>query len=223
MNINLNFGKDESGKNTYIDLQKENLHTIFLTGSTGTGKSILHFYLYKQLMDNNSPKEIGFVFMDMTRVDFTGWKTSFLHMPVINDSEKAFDALEELTDYNGNKKIFIQIEECDMIVHNTDRFEKSWVKIHKNKNIYIIFSTSRPVPDIFTDKIKKNCDMVIACRLASKDDSQTVIGKSLAEKFTQPGEKIIVYKDKEILCVPIESRTVEDIRKFDEGMTVNNY
>ena len=78
MNLNLNFGKDKNGKDIFIDIQKEKIHTTFLTGTTGSGKSILHYWLYKQLMEKNTSDEIRFLFMDMTRVDFAGWRTPYL-------------------------------------------------------------------------------------------------------------------------------------------------
>lgn len=219
VNLNLNFGKDIKGKEIYIDLQKENIHTIFLTGSTGTGKGILHFFLYKQLIENNSPSELGFVFMDMIRVEFVGWKTPFLHMPVIVNTEEALKALEKLGDYKGEKKIFVHIEECDMAVQFPGSFEEAWEKIHKNKNIYIIFSTSRPSSDVFTKSIKKNSDMIIACNLSTAIDSKLVTGRSLVEKFKMPGEKVIIFKGKEILMAPFAEEITKEIKKFDVSMS----
>jgi DNA segregation ATPase FtsK/SpoIIIE-like protein len=133
MNLNLHFGKDKNDKDIYIDLQKENLHTMFMTGSTGTGKSILHYYLYKQLMDQNTPEELGFVFMDMTRVDFILWKNPYLYQPVIITQDKAIDVLEKLANENPKKKnIFIHIEECDMFMLGRDRIENAWEKIQQS-------------------------------------------------------------------------------------------
>lgn len=218
VNLNLYFGKDLEGKDVYIDLEKENIHSIFLTGSTGTGKSILHYYLYKQLVENNSPKDFGFVFMDMIRVEFAGWDSPFLHLPVINKPEEAIKVLEKLSGYKGDKKIFVHIEECDMAVQYPGSFEEAWEKIHKNKNIYIIFSTSRPSVDVFTQNIRKNTDMIIAYNLFSKRDSKYVIGKSLVEKF-KVYEKIICYKDKEILLKPFDKKETISICEFGNLIT----
>ena len=93
MNLKLNFGKDKNNKDILIDLQKEHLHTIFMAGATGTGKSILHYYLYNQLMKNNTSDELGFIFMDMTQVDFNTWNKSYLYLPVITDQDYALNAL----------------------------------------------------------------------------------------------------------------------------------
>lgn len=219
MNMNINLGKDFQGNDIWIDLYKENIHTIFLTGSTGTGKGILHLYIYKQLMENNSPNELGFVFMDMTRLDFVSWKTPFLHIPVIVDEEKSFKTFKELANYNGGKTIFIHIEECDMVVQHGGAFEEIWEKIHKNKNIYIIFSTSRPsMPDVFTFNIKMSTDMIITFQLSSYLDSRWVLGRAGAEKFISPGEKNIFYKNKEILSVPFDEDEIKKIKEFDKSM-----
>ena len=217
MNLKLNFGKDKNNKDILIDLQKEHLHTIFMAGATGTGKSILHYYLYNQLMKNNTSDELGFIFMDMTQVDFNTWNKSYLYLPVITDQDYALNALELLANQDKfNKKIFVYIEECDMFLVGADRFINAWKKIHNKRNLHIVFSTSRPSPDIFTEKLKQNTDIKIAFNLSSERDSQTVLDKSIAENFTLHGEKIIVYKNREIITSPLDIKTVDSINKLYE-------
>ena len=219
MNLNLYFGKTKDGKRFEIDLIKKNLHTIFLTGSTGSGKSILHYHLYKQLILNNYPSELGFVFMDMTRVDFTGWKGPYLHRPVIVKPKEAIDYLEKISeDPPKNKTVFIHIEEMDMMNYDPEKVERAWKKIHNSKeNIYIVFSTSRPGKDVFTSKIKENTGMVIACITASKTDSET-IGVPGAENLFIPWEKTISIDGKYIKLLPLSKKELKDAKDFDKFM-----
>lgn len=233
MNLKINAGKDTKGKDIFIDLQKENLHTIILTGSTGSGKSIFHYSMYKQLIEQNSSTELGFVFMDMTQVDFAGWFSPYLYLPIILWTEQALNALEMLANESelraqgksDNKRaIVIHIEECDMMALDSHRFEQAWLSIEKHKdkgNMYIVFSTSRPSPDVFTKTILKNTDLKVVFNLSSIEDSMYVMGESLAENFTLPGEKVIVYQGKYILSRPFSDKEVKDVNKFDESMVVS--
>ena len=216
MKAKINVGRDLNGKDIVIDLQEEKLHTIILAGETGSGKSVFHENLYKQLMAQNSSEELGFVFFDMTRVDFTDWNSPYLYMPVIFDSEKALTAFEKLGEESilrannktsARRTIFIHIEECDMICLNKKRFEKAWLNIAKNKeknNMYLVFSTSALRTDVFTKIILENTDLKVICKVTSKEDSLFILGKSLAEKFKEPGEKVLVYNNREVLSLPFK-------------------
>jgi DNA segregation ATPase FtsK/SpoIIIE-like protein len=66
MKTRIKIGKSIKEKDQSIDLEQENLRTILFIGGTGSGKSIFHYNLYKQLMEQDSPKEPGFIFLDMT-------------------------------------------------------------------------------------------------------------------------------------------------------------
>src|SRR3989344_2876527 len=217
-------GKDLEGKDFYLDLEKENLHTIFLTGTTGSGKSIFHYSMYKQLMEQNTPDELGFVFMDMTQVDFAGWFSPYLYLPIILWTEQALNALELLAKESelraqgksDNKRtIVIHIEECDMMALDSHIFEQAWLSIEKHKdknNMYIVFSTSRPSTDVFTEIIRKNTDLKVVFNLSTERDSVTILGKSLAEKL-EPWKKVLAYNDNEII---INSFTDDYVKELQE-------
>ncbi len=234
MKSNLYFGKNLQGKDIWIDLQKENLHTIIFTGQTGSGKSILHYHLYKQLIEQNTEEELGFVFFDMTRVDFSGWRTPFLYLPTVVDPRLGLTRLAEIGEESKlrasgktskERAIFIHIEECDMVVLDKKRFVNFWLEIFNNKNknnIYVVFSTSRPAPDVLTKEILENTDLKVVFTLASKEDSGRVLGKSLAENFNGRGEKVLVYNQKEILSQPLTMKEVGEASEFDKKMASNN-
>lgn len=216
-NLKLNLGRTVEKKDINIDLGKDHVHTIFLTGSTGTGKSILHNYLYKQLMEQNELRKLKFVFMDMTRVDFTGWKGPSIYWPIIVDPKKALDYLVEISENPPvNQITVIHIEECDMMALDPVKFETAWQKIHEAKNIYVVFSTSRPAQDVFTKMIKEHTDMIISCQLSSKEDSDTVLGSPGAEKLILPGEKIISINGKQTRLAPYNTKELQEIERFEK-------
>jgi len=230
MKSNIYIGKDEKGKEFFINLEKDKMHTILLVGETGSGKSIFHYSLYMQLMEQNSPEELGFVFLDMTRVDFDNWKSDYLYLPPIVDAEKALNTLELLGNESiqrakgkskREKAIFIHIEECDMVYYDPARFQKAWLNIAKHRNVnnmYLVFSTSRPSPDVLTKTILNETDLKVVFTLASKEDSIHVLGKSVAEKFVESGEKMLVYDGKEVHLHPFSEEEIKKIGVFDGKM-----
>ncbi|MCX6733037.1 MAG: DNA translocase FtsK [Candidatus Roizmanbacteria bacterium] len=223
MNLKLNFGKTTEGKNVEFDLKKDNIHTIFLTGETGTGKSILHYHLYKQLAQHNKYTELGFVFMDMIRVEFGKWKGPYLHVPVIFEPKEALECLVAISENPPKDKvIIIHIEECDMMAQtDTGMFEKAWKKIQESKNIYIIFSTSRPSPDVFTSALKKHTDMVISYHVPSEADSIRIMDKPGAEKLAVPGEKIVSVHGKQVQVGPVTDKEFKELQIFEKYMNAD--
>lgn len=231
MNSNIRVGRDIQENEIFLNLQRENLHSVILTGSTGSGKSIFHYYLYKQLIEQNLPEELGFVFMDMTRVDFSTWKTPYLYMPPIVDVNEALKQFEQLGDESirrsqgisdTKRAIVIHIEEYDMITVDKVKFERAWLNITENKNknnMYVVFSTSRPSSDVFTKTVLDNTDLKIVFIFTSLDNNLHILGKSAPENFTRPGEKILVYRSKELYSVPFSTEEVEKIIKFNEKMS----
>ena len=223
MNLKLNFGKTKDDKNVEFDLKGDNIHTIFLTGETGTGKSILHYHLYKQLAQHNKYTELGFVFMDMSRVEFGKWKGPYLHAPVIFEPKEAVDYLVAISENPPkDKTIIIHIEECDMMAQtDPEKIEKAWKKIQESKNIYIIFSTSRPSSDIFTPALKKHTDMVISYHVPSEADSIRIVDKPGAEKLAIPGEKIISVHGKQTKVEPLTDKEFKELQIFEKYMNAD--
>lgn len=200
----INFGKTDWGEDVIVDLEQEGIRFLLLAGKTRSGKTFSHTRLYRQLMANHTPAEHGFVFLDMTRLDFSDWEyPDYLARPVTVDREEALGVLETLTD--EERSIVVHIEECDMVYHDRDRFEKAIERIlHENKNIFIVYSTSRIDPDYLADWMKKYVDMKIVFRVAHPLDSRLLLGSDIAFHFRDPGERILSYGDRQIPCIPIE-------------------
>ncbi len=195
------FGKKESGEDLYLDLEKEGIHFISLLGATASGKSVFHENLYKELTDKYTPEELGFIFMDMTRVDFVDWRSpEYLIKPTIVEPDEALNVLGNVKD--DSKIIFIHIEECDMAFINRAKMEKGLDKIRKKENIFLVYSTSRIDQSYLKDWMDKYFDLNIIFRTAAKEDSQFLLGNENAFNFEDPGERILAFNDKQIKLVP---------------------
>lgn len=213
MNLNINLGKLTSGEDFSLDFAQQNLNLILLVGATGTGKSVFHYRLYRNLMRQNTHTELGFVFLDNIRVEFVSWKTKYI-LRLVTDHNEGLKTMEEFAELaakrsrgeaDNSQVIFMHIEECDLMAVDAHRFEVAWMKLSEHKeqsNIYTVFSTSRPSIDVFTSVILNNADLKVVFGMASERDSNFVLGSDVAAKFDKPGERVLVYNDKQVFCEP---------------------
>lgn len=227
MNLNVRLGKDALDKDIYLDLDKEKLHLILLIGATGTGKSIFHNNLYRELARQNSPDDIGFVFLDMTRVNFMGWRSPYLFLPPATGNE-AMDVLEKIAEESrlrvsgkkdATRAIFVQMEECDLFYSFPERIKKALTSILADKaknNIYIIFSTSRPSPkDVIQDWLLELTDLKVVFQLASTGDCRTLGLGDAPFYIWETGQRFLVYGGKMILCKPFTAEQAEELVYFN--------
>lgn len=161
-------------------------NTMFLTGQTGSGKSVLQDKLIDGLVNGHTPESLQFVLLDMTSVDFEDLREKhkeFVQKYVAIDSEEGLRVLEEMAklsqvriDESVTKPlIFICIEECDMAFIEPPRFENALMKINTNAkkaNMTLIFSTSRPAPDVISKQLMNSFDLIVAGQLASDADHE---------------------------------------------------
>lgn len=176
-----------------IDLRSGAIKTVLITGETGSGKSTLVESVYSQLQSNFTSQELGFLILDMTRVEFIDWKKSpYLLSPVIYKTHDAFEAFEmALNSHDKRKLTVIHIEECDMVIEAQERFERLWSCANSVENMLVVFSTSRPAKNVLTDRILKDTDLKIVFKLSTAEQSRRILGHEGAEKLGVPGEKII--------------------------------
>lgn len=157
---------------------------MFLTGQTGSGKSVLQDKLIDGLVKGHTPESLQFVLLDMTSVDFGDVRDNheeFIREYIDIDSEKGLRMLEEMAKLSGDRisnsttkpLIFICIEECDMAFIDPPRFENAIMEINANAkkaNMKLIFSTSRPAPDVISKQLMNSFDLIVAGQLASDAD-----------------------------------------------------
>ena len=231
----LQVGKNRDKEGFFgIDLGKAELGLILLTGMTSSGKGITHFHLYSQLMGSHSPDELGFVFLDMTQVDFGRWPSDYLYRPVVHGTDNGLQALEELAEESvardegtrdKRRGIVIHVEECDMVVKDRDRFEQALLKLVGRKgsnNMFVVFSSSRPSPSVFTKKILAVTDLKIVHQLASEKDWLHVTGQNLMREVNKPGEKVVFYQDKMDILRSFSEAYVRAIENWEAGDFARN-
>jgi DNA segregation ATPase FtsK/SpoIIIE-like protein len=206
MKTNTLIGISKDNEEVIVDFTNHNF--MLLIGETGSGKSIFHNYLYRLLSSDNSPQEIGFIFLDMTRVDFSGWKSKY----IINNESRMEDAIKILEDLSleetTNRHIFIHIEECDMFVNYKERTEKAIsVLLEKRKDITIIYSTSSPSERTMSPFMLSLVDIKVACKTSSQRDQDYILGETLA--IPSLYGMITAFDNKKIYLKPV------DVSDFD--------
>lgn len=173
MNLKVSIGKTiDDKKNVYLDLAKDNVHTIVFSGPTGSGKSTFHHSITKQIIENNTPKEVGFIFMDFKRVEFGEYKNSdYLYRPIIYEPREAVKVLKDLIHESeqrfkgvksSEKAIVVHIEECDLVYFAPDSLVEAWKVIDEQSernNIYMLFSSSRPSAEVFTPELLNHSNL----------------------------------------------------------------
>lgn len=205
-------GHDIEGKAVELDFDKDNINFVLLAGHTGSGKSIFHNNLYKQLMAKYTPDEIGFVFMDMTRVDFPTTWSPYLFLPTISHSLTAIVVLLGLSELNTKKSIFVHIEEDNMVHEDGESLERAFDKLRLRPNIHVVYSTSRLNSTYFTTWLEKYIDCKVVFSVANY--SMLLLGNSKAYQFTKPGERILAYNDKQIHCQPFTEEERVGLEEF---------
>lgn len=174
-----------------------NVHnTALVVGQTGSGKSELVRQYMRRLEKAFTPEQMRYVVFDLKQVEFMthdrfgnvteyGAKEEYLYTPVRTGTPEDMDYLEELAQlakerYKLDKPeplLFIYIEECDLAAQYPDRFHKAVMTINgraKKANIKLIFSTSRPSPDIITPDFRDSFDLILSGALASEADEKTM-------------------------------------------------
>ncbi len=224
-NLKVSLGKDFRNRECFIDFANQNINLILLVGESGTGKSVLGYHIYQQLFKQNSPKEITFVLIDNVHLEFTQWdqQSPYLLCQNITNQEKAFEVLENIAHEvklinTGTKHYFIHIEECDQFAKEPFRMKgilSSLIDSDANSNVHIVFSTSRPAPEIITDWLLELTDLKIIFQLASTYDYFTVSGEDLSNSISnEVGEKIVILQNQITYLLPLSVDEVISAENF---------
>ncbi len=226
MNLKVNLGLNKDTNQEYfVDFAEQNIGLTLLVGATGTGKSVLGYHIYKQLVEQNSPEEIAFIVIDNVHLEFTQWnqQSSYLYCPNITNQDKAFEVLENIADQidrinSSTKHYFIHIEECDQFANDPERMKQIFQKLSQNKSdskIHFMFSTSRPSKEIFADWLLELADLKIIFHLPTPEDYITITGQDLSREFTnEPGEKVVILNNDTNLLQPLSVDEVINAQIF---------
>jgi len=167
-----------------------NVHdSALVVGQTGSGKTELVRQYIRRLEQAFTPEQMKYVIYDLKVVEFDprwegGAKQEYLYTPVRTGKPEDMDYLEELAQLAEKRAaeepqpmIFIYIEECDLAVQYPERLHSTVTKINANAkraNMKLIFSTSRPSPDIITPNFRDSFDLRLSGTLASEADERTM-------------------------------------------------
>lgn len=144
--LTIPFGKDISGHYVCADL-KDFPH-LLVCGTTGSGKSIFIHSVIMSLIMRNTPDELKLVMIDPKRVEFGKYKDiAHLMCPPVNDSNKAYVALNKLVDLMEFRyRLFEKVGVSNIKQYNADALENG-----KDKLPYIVL-----ICDEFADLMDTN-------------------------------------------------------------------
>ncbi len=192
MNLQVNFGKTKENADLIVDLHQDATHNILITGFSGSGKSYLCHSLIQQLMKNNLPADLGFVMMDLKRIEYSEYENSpYLVEPIIYSPQEGLKALERYAELaksrvqgkeKNQRSTVIIIEECDIVYENPELFAQFWVELNQSKErsgIYVLFSSSRTAQEVFSDTVVNHSDLRLFLITNDVPESyQHIFGKS---------------------------------------------
>lgn len=140
------FGLDIGGKFIAADLRE--FPHLLVCGTTGSGKSIFIHSIIMSLIMRNSPEELRLIMIDPKRVEFGKYKDiPHLLCPPINDSNKAYIALNKLVDVMEARYTLFE----DTGVSNIKQYNQEALENGKDKLPYIVL-----ICDEFADLMDTN-------------------------------------------------------------------
>ena len=140
------FGLDIGGKFIAADLRE--FPHLLVCGTTGSGKSIFIHSIIMSLIMRNSPEELRLIMIDPKRVEFGKYKDiPHLLCPPVNDSNKAYIALNKLVDVMEARYTLFE----DTGVSNIKQYNQEALENGKDKLPYIAL-----ICDEFADLMDTN-------------------------------------------------------------------
>ena len=158
-------------------------NSLLLIGQTGTGKSVLVDKYIERLIKSYTPDKLKFILLDMTGVDFDQLRENhqdYIQEDIKFDSGKGLDVLEVTAHHaearaNSTDKeplLVLLIEECDMAAVDLEHFDSLLIRINKvasSANMKVVYSTSRPAPDVVSRNLLESFDLILAGTLTEAD------------------------------------------------------
>lgn len=212
-------GVDTCGSAVVLDLAT--MPHLLLAGSTGSGKSVALNTLLISLLCHTTPDELRLILIDPKRLEFAQYAdTAHLLFPVVSDAASAIKimhdlvrrmmerydtmaavgarTIEEYRQKTGNLLPYIVMvidELADLMMVAGKDIEGLIARLAamaRASGIHVVVATQRPSVDVITGLIKANFPVRIACKVASKIDSRTILDMAGAEKLLGKGDMLML-------------------------------
>lgn len=195
-----------------LDLTEEDIHFVLLVGALGAGKSFFHRFVYRELIQNHSPKEVLFLFLDATGKEAREWQHSlYLYRPIVKNPEEGLMMLEQLAKESAERRVLlraipeivIHIEEDVFALYDRARFEKALREIlryRKTNQIYIFYSTSQVDYELLDNWLETFIDLRIVFKVDTEEEALWLTGETTPAHFISPGEHLLVFGHERIHC-----------------------
>ena len=221
-NLNLKLGKDSEGNYFSYDIGR--MGHLLIGGAFGTGKTQFLHNTIKQIIENNNPEEIKFIFTDCNKLDLINYSNiPYMLAPVITEPQSVVgmfrwldaeqerrmglfikDKLRNIDEYNEKyqsnvlPRIVIIINELADIFHEYSKVEKIIVKIlqySKYSGIHLILATQVSGREVLTATIKANTYSRIAFKTEDSISSFQLLDQKGAEELNGKGEFLFLLPE----------------------------
>lgn len=212
-------GENDEGKKLWMDMNN-NPH-LLVAGGTGSGKStLLHALIANALFIHAlRVRNVNIYLADPKRVEFTEYKDSSLNN-VIRGVASSYEEVTKMLQYiyNTMENRYSEMHSIGMrsVEENPQKFplilcvvdevadlfmqdkggalQSLVVKIAQKGRacgIFLTLATQRPSVDVITGLIKANFPGRIACKTASRKDSEVILDRSGAETLLGRGDAVL--------------------------------
>lgn len=203
-NLKCLLGQSVNGNKIWMNL--EDNPNLIISGTTGSGKSVLLHNIIANLLFFNKckmylidPKNIEFsYYSNMKNIEVCN---SYDEAIFIIDNlnilmEKRFELLKNKLSFDALPPVVLIIDEfADLILQDTtDLLYKKILKLSQKcraAKIHIIISTQRPSTNIINGAIKANFPARISCKVASSIDSRIILDSLGAENLQGKGDSLL--------------------------------
>jgi len=212
-------GEDDQGNKLWSDMN-HNPHLI-VAGSTGSGKSTLLHTIVANAMfiDALRLRNVWIYLSDPKRVEFTEYRSEALsdvvrhvastYEETIVQLEAIYEMMEErykimhdikMRSVEENPTKFPLVlciidEVSDLMMQDKNgQLQALIIKIAqkgRSSGIFMVLSTQRPSVDVITGVIKANFPGRIACKTASRKDSEVILDRPGAESLLGRGDAVL--------------------------------
>lgn len=207
-------GKTQDNQDLVLDLV-DSPHML-VSGTTGSGKSVLLNSIVCSLMESDKNVKIGLV--DPKMVEFSNYsdieqlKYPIIHTPedtqaVIDDlidemnnrfKQMAWDGVSNIKQYRDVKLPYIVLvidEFSDIVLTSGKQFSDRLCLLAQKARacgIHVVISTQRPSVGIINGAIKANFPTRVSFKVSSMTDSRVVLDRNGAEKLRGRGDGLLI-------------------------------